>query len=228
MVPHELLTVHQAKALEYLLAVAFLVLFVPFWRFVNGGARVARAVPARRAVRRGGWFGIPDGVLLHPGHTWVRDGATLTVGLDDFARKLVGPLAGIELPHAGAVVRQGEPAFRLRADGRAVDVTAPIDGTVVTPNQRALDRPEVVSEDPYGAGWLVKVRPLRPRANLNQLLSGGPARKWLDGVAESLMARATPELGAVLQDGGQPVHGIARELEPDTWDLLARKYLLTD
>jgi hypothetical protein len=73
----------------------------------------------------------------------------------------------------------------------------------------------------------VKVRAPRLAANLRQLLSGGAAQRWLESAAEALRARLAPQLGAVLEDGGTPVHGIARELDPQGWDALARSFFLT-
>ena len=107
---YDLLSVYTAKGLEYLLGAGYLVAFLFFWRYVQGGARL-RAAARARAPRPAGWFQLPAGVHLHPGHTWARvepDGL-VTVGLDDFATKLVGP-AEVELPALGAHVPQAEAA----------------------------------------------------------------------------------------------------------------------
>ncbi|HSB62582.1 MAG TPA: glycine cleavage system protein H, partial [Thermoanaerobaculia bacterium] len=78
----ELLSPYTAKAMEYLLAVSYLLLFIPFWRFVQGEAAPAHALGF-------GWFQVPNGVHLHAGHTWARpEGGDVEVGLDDFAHKL--------------------------------------------------------------------------------------------------------------------------------------------
>jgi len=71
-----LLSPHATKAVEYLLAISYLLLFIPFWRFVNG-ATVAQAFAF-------GWFQVPDDVHLHRGHTWAKThGGAVVVGLDD-------------------------------------------------------------------------------------------------------------------------------------------------
>lgn len=230
MEPTQAFSVYQVKALEYLIAVGYLLLFVPFWRYVQGPAALApqRARATRRA-EAGAWFEVPDGLQFHPGHTWVRAGNGLaTVGLDDFAQKLVGRLTAVELPQVGTAVVQGEPALRIRADGmEPVDLLSPIDGDVVTVNQRLLQHPAGANDDPYGDGWLFKLRPSRLASNARQLLAGPLARKWMEGVGEGLYRRLSPELGALAQDGGVPVHGIARELAPEAPDRLAREFFLT-
>jgi hypothetical protein len=83
------------------------------------------------------------------------------------------------------------------------------------------------TEDPYGAGWLFKVKPARLAANLRQLHGTAAGRRMLEDASEALVARMDPELGRVLQDGGAPVHGIARALAGDGWGELAREFLLS-
>src|SRR5512134_2298125 len=109
---HEFLSLYSAKNFEYLLAIGYLLLFIPFWKYVQGGRRQEQAAAlelkpharpsARHAGATAGWFQVPAGVHLHPGHTWARleaDGL-VAVGADDFAHKLVGP-ARVRLPALG-------------------------------------------------------------------------------------------------------------------------------
>ena len=232
---HEFLSIYTAKAMEYGLAIGYLLLFIPFWRFVQGGKRAAVAprahAPARpagaTALRPAGWFHVPAGVHLHPGHTWARleaDGL-VTVGIDDFANKLVGP-AAVELPGPGERVAQGEPALALAEEGARVPMLSPVDGTVMAVNP-ALKAGGASLADPYGAGWLFKVKPTRLAANLRQLHGTATARRMLEGAEEALLGRMEPSVGAVLQDGGTPVHGIARALAGEGWKELAREFFLT-
>jgi glycine cleavage system H lipoate-binding protein len=234
---HEFLSIYPAKMMEYLLAIGYLLLFIPFWRYVQGGpqevaarkAAAGRARPAGATAPRPGlgWFQLPAGVKLHPGHTWARleqDGL-VTVGIDDFAHKLVGP-AAVDLPAIGSRVAQGEPALALRDEGRSVDMLSPVDGTVLAVNP-ALAQGAAALDDPYGAGWLFKVKPAKLAANLRQLHGADAGRRMLELASESLVRRMDPELGRVLQDGGAPVHGIARALAGDGWEDFAREFLLT-
>jgi glycine cleavage system H protein len=234
MTGHEFLSGYPAKLMEYALAVGYLILFIPFWRYVQGAKaarkRVAVQAPARAAEAHGvlGWFHVPENVHLHPGHTWARmeEDGSVTVGLDDFAHKLVGRVAAVSLPEPGAQVAQGELAARLAADSKTVGLLSPVDGTVVAVNRAAAEEPGRL-EDPYGKGWLFQVKPPRFAANVRQLFSGAAAREWLEGASQALAARLSPQLGHVLQDGGTPVNGIARELDPEHWDEIARTFFRT-
>jgi len=235
---HDFLSIYPANLLEYVLAVGYLLMFIPFWRYVQGGkakevaVRVAEPRAAARAAIRAprptaGWFQLPGGIHLHPGHTWARleNDGLVAVGIDDFAHKLVGP-ARVELPALGELVAQGEPALAMGDEDRTVPLLSPVDGTVVAVNAAARDGKNGI-EDPYGAGWLFKVKAPRLAANLRQLLTDGPARHFVEDAGERLALRMSPEIAHVLQDGGAPIHGIAHALAGDDWEQLAREHFLT-
>ena len=94
-------------------------------------------------------------------------------------------------------------------------------------NEEVLRSPQLINEDPYGKGWLFKVRVPRLSANLRNLLSGRLALVWMDGTVTALKRRMEGELGPVLQDGGVPVTGIAKDLSPDQWEEIAADFLQT-
>lgn len=221
------------KGIEYLLAIGYLLFLIPFWWLVGreGGRRagsgLARALAPAQAMRS--WFALPEGLHFHRGHTWAvpeKEGV-FRVGIDDFAQRLVGRADAVELPPAGSMVEPGTPGLKLRFDGQAVRVLSPLAGEVVETNPEVERDPRVLCDDPYGKGWLMKVRVPRPAAALSNLLSGRTARAWMDEAAESLSALMGPRLGPVLQDGGVPVSGFAREISPHDWHRIAEELLLT-
>jgi glycine cleavage system H lipoate-binding protein len=227
---NEFLAGYSAKLVEYGLAVAYLVLFVGFWRFVHGGAKAEVKVAARspelgRAVTAG-WFQVPADVALHPGHTWARmgDDGLVAVGLDDLGHRMVGALDGIELPRAGGQVEQGAAAVTLDAGGKRIGLLSPVDGEVVASNPAARE-----GSEPYGQGWLFKVRPTRWARNKAQLFSGQAARDWVEEQGRLLAMRLSPEmaLAPAMHDGGVPLPGMARELDAEHWDDIAREFFRT-
>jgi glycine cleavage system H lipoate-binding protein len=220
---------YMLKAIEYLVGLGFLALFVGFWRFVNGEAVPQPALARHWATQLSEWFRVPDGFAFHRGHGWARAdlAGTVTLGIDDFAQQLVGPLAAVHLPKLGAVLSGDQRGWALEADGRTVDVLAPVSGTVVAVNDEALNNPALVNEDPYGRGWLLRVQPRRGLVAIRDLMSPVAARRWMEQVSNSLSAAMTPELGHVYQDGGVPIHGLARNIDEAHWDDVARRFLLT-
>jgi glycine cleavage system H protein len=231
MIPHDFMTLHTAKMVEYLIAVSYLLLFIPFWRFVNARTEPGEIlVPATERAAARDWFAVPDGLFYHPGHAWLRvEGPdTVAVGLDDFAGKLVGAPSAIALPSVGQAVVQGEPAWALVADGRAIEMLSPVDGTVIAVNEAAAAAPTLAHQRPYTDGWLLKVRSATLAASLRQLLTGRLARRWIEDLADGLRNDLTPALGQVYQDGGVVIDGLARVLEPEAWDAVARRFFLTE
>ncbi len=229
MTSTDFVSLYGLRATEYVIAVSYLLLFALFWRAL---APKAAPAPARaRAQAPATWFALPDAVKLHPGHAWARveDDGLVSIGLDDFGHKLIGELDAAVLPVPGTRLEQGRPGFVLHADGRRIDVLSPVDGEVAAVNDAASADPNALHADPYGSGWLLRLKPNGAlRRNMKQLLAGDAARLYMERAAEGLRARLNPELGALAADGGQPVHGFAREIEPLRWDALVREALLTD
>ena len=174
-------------------------------------------------------YQLPEQLHYHRGHTWARvvGPDTVAVGLDDFSRRLVGKTEGVELPTVGAYVRQGGRGATIDADGRAADVIAPIDGEIVAVNSDLDDQPNLVSDDPYGRGWLFKVRSSNLAASLRNLLSGSLARRWTEDAKEQLELRLMALSGSVLQDGGEPAPDYAEHVPTEDWKGLVEQFLLT-
>lgn len=218
----EFLGMHSQKAVEYLLGALYLILFIPMWRYVTG--------PASGAVSRVlDWFRLPEGVGLFTGHTWARHegGGMLAIGLDDLGHRLVGPAAGALMPPVGAQLRKGERAFSLLVDGRRIDLLSPVDGVVTAVNGRTRTSPGRLGSDPYGEGWFVKVRPSGLGDAMTELLGGEAARRFLEAAAEALVPRHAQHAFALAQDGGAPLPGFAKELDPENWDDYARRFFGT-
>lgn len=113
----------------------------------------------------------PNTLKYTKSHEWVRresDG-TLTVGITDHAQELLGDLVYVELPQQGAKVDAGKECAVVESVKAASDVYTPISGEVVEINGALGDAPETINKDPYGAGWMFKIRPSSP-AEVDALL----------------------------------------------------------
>jgi glycine cleavage system H protein len=221
--------IFATKGVEYLLVISVLLLFIPFWRMVSRPAKAIYQATESIVPAISEWFHLPEEKLYyHQGHGWAmpESGNVVRVGMDDFAQKLVGKIDAIQFPQVGSRVTQGEKGWSLLAGSKSIDMLSPVDGEIIEINESLLSSPESIGNDPYGQSWLMKVQAPKISANLKNLLSGGLARKWMEGVRESLLARMNYNLGAVSQDGGVLVDGIARNLDRARWDEIAREYFL--
>jgi glycine cleavage system H lipoate-binding protein len=226
MIEHDFLSLHAQKATEYLLGAAYLLLFIPLWRFVSSPVSAAEARVAGAAQDLFDWFRIPEGFFLHPGHAWARaeTAGSVAVGLDDFGHRLVGPVSQVLMPEVGTSVRKGEPAFSIVAEGKRFDLLSPVDGVVARVNAGAQSGG--FHADPYGTGWILKVVPKKLSENMKDLLSGEAARGFLEAAAARLVPQMQPAM-VTAQDGGAPVHGIAKEVDPEKWDEIVKSHFLT-
>ncbi len=196
-------------------------------------AREARAQAlAQQPALEPAWvagYQMPESLFYHRGHTWARplDGDTVLVGLDDFARKLIGPPDHLRLPSRGDWLHQGGRAFAVRLDGKGAELVSPVEGEVVEVNRELAAKPTLASEDPYGRGWVIKVKAPNLASNLRNLLSGRLARKWMEDSREALELRLMAFSGSVLQDGGEPASDLGHHLPPGDWDRLVGEFFLT-
>ncbi len=104
---------------------------------------------------------IPEDLKYTKTHEWVRtnDDGTVTVGISDPAQEQMGDMVYVEVPEAGRTVQAGEACAVVESVKSASDVYAPVSGEVVEGNTALADHPERVNREPYGAGWLLRIRP---------------------------------------------------------------------
>lgn len=92
-------------------------------------------------------------------HEWARtDGDQVTVGISDYAQSTLSDVVYVELPEVGDRVSKGEQLGVVESVKAAGDIYAPVSGTVVAVNEGLEDAPELVNQDPFGEGWLVRIK----------------------------------------------------------------------
>ena len=116
---------------------------------------------------------------LHPEHDWARvEGDEATLGITWFAQDALGELVHFEPPEEGADVAQGSSYGEVESVKAVSDVIAPLSGEVVEVNRKVVDAPETVNGDPYGDGWLIRIRLTEP-SEVDSLLDVGAYRQVL-------------------------------------------------
>lgn len=105
-------------------------------------------------------------------HEWLRlhDDGTATVGITDFAQGELGDIVFVEINEIGEELDQDEVFGTVEAVKTVSELFLPVQGTVVEFNEKLKDNPELVNEDPYGEGWMVRIKPSNP-ADIDALLS---------------------------------------------------------
>ena len=101
----------------------------------------------------------PEDLLYHPEHDWAKiDGDVATFGVTWFAQDALGEVVFFDPPAVGSSVAKDEPYAEVESVKAVSDVFAPLSGEIVEVNEALGDAPEAINEDPYAAGWMVKVR----------------------------------------------------------------------
>jgi glycine cleavage system H protein len=112
----------------------------------------------------------PEHLLYHPEHDWVSiDGDTATFGITWYAQDALGEVVFFDPPEIGTSVKKDDPYAEVESVKAVSDVIAPLSGEIVEVNTALGDAPEAINDDPYGAGWLVKVK-LSDPGETDQLL----------------------------------------------------------
>ena len=121
----------------------------------------------------------PENLLYHPEHDWVRiDGDEATLGITWYAADALGELVHYEPPDVGATVSRNASYGEVESVKAVSDLISPLSGEVLEVNQQVVDAPETVNEDPYGGGWLVRIRLSSPD-ELEALLDAGAYKQLL-------------------------------------------------
>ena len=122
----------------------------------------------------------PDELKYHSEHDWARiEGDEAILGITWFAQDSLGELVHFEPPEPGATIRKDEAYGEVESVKAVSDVISPLSGEVIEVNQKVVDAPETVNEDPYGDGWLVRIRLSNPDER-DQLLSVTDYQKVVD------------------------------------------------
>jgi glycine cleavage system H protein len=217
------------KGIEYVLVIAFLVAFIIYWRYLNRPIKAKIKLVRNSRSTMIGWFNLVKNAYYHPGHTWVipEDKNFVKVGMDDFAQKLLGQPDSLELPKLNSRIEQGDIGWRIQSDSKSIDILSPISGEVIAVNEAVLNSPELMEKEPYGKGWLLKVKVSNMKPKLKNLFSGNLALAWMENSVQTLRQKMAGDLGMVMQDGGLPVSGFAKAISPDKWEEIASEFLLT-
>ena len=151
---------------------------------------------------------VPMDRYYHRGHTWARpeSNGTVAVGLDDFARRVIGKPDVVELPKSGSELHVNGTAWRMKKGSTTVRILSPVDGEVVETGNRNDD-------------WVLRVKPIPQTSRFDHLLRGEELIPWYERELERLqMTLGDDAVGSSLADGGVPVADIPKACPNADWD----------
>jgi glycine cleavage system H protein len=102
---------------------------------------------------------IPEGLRYHTEHEWIRqENQTAVLGITHFAQDALGDVVYLELPKVGVEVRFGQEIGEVESTKTTSPVYTPVSGKILAVNEELKEKPELVNQDPYGRGWIVKIQ----------------------------------------------------------------------
>lgn len=125
-------------------------------------------------------YDLPEDLYYEENHFWIKpEGELLVMGMDDFGRKLAGPIVYVQLPPEGKVLKKGKKFASIESGKWVGKVFAPVNGELVASNTALETKPTLINEDCYGLGWMYRVRP-DDLGEMEKLIHGPEAiRSWL-------------------------------------------------
>lgn len=193
-------------------------------------AQVPNAAAAAKMVEVFG-FRVPISTYyVHRGHAWavLEETGQVRVGMDDFSQKILGPPEAIEFPTVGREYYQDHVCLALIRQGHKAKVMAPVDGIVQEINVQVQDHPALVHDDPYGQGWLFRLKPTNLNRNLDALYSGEIVASWIDQESHRLLGLMENTVGVTLPSGGEIIDDVYGHFPDLGWRRLVQEFFLRD
>jgi glycine cleavage system H lipoate-binding protein len=221
--------IFATKGAEYILIFGFFIALVFFWRFLNRSRRSTHSSAPPVEDSSALQFEMEQGYFYHQGHSWAlpEQQNVVRVGIDDFAQRLIGLASIVELPKVGASLEQGGKGWILGVDSKTTDIISPVSGEVIAVNDEALRNPRILNQDPYGRGWLIKVRVPSVSNNIRNLLSGELAAAWMKNAAAALCLKMADDPQLLTRGNGSAATGNAEDLSQNRWKEIAREFFLS-
>mgnify|MGYP001285313664 CR=1 FL=1 len=224
--------IFDTKGIEYLVVIVFLLLIIPFWRLLNKPLTIkAKAGEALGALTEN-ILKIPMGLFYSKNHTWMQleKSGFAKVGLADMLMHITDEVNVYNLKNAGDKVNTGDIIAQIEQNGKQLEIKSPISGKIQSINKSLNKNPEIMNEDPYGQGWILKIKPEKWIAETKSCLVAEDALEWSkkelvrfkDFVATSV-GKLTPDATTtILQEGGEltdkPLTGLPKEVWADFQD----------
>ena len=173
-------------------------------------------------------FNVPAGIFISRNHTWVNIelNGTARVGIDDFARKIISKIDGVELPKLNQDVKKGELLFTIKHDSKTINIASPISGKVTLVNTEHIEHPELIGLIPFELSWMCCIEPSNLPEELRSLKIGVDSINWykeeIDKYSE-LVTRVEKE-GA---QTGSPGKGDAKAGKERTDEVVLEEFVKT-
>ena len=227
--------IFDTKGIEYLVIIAFLLLLVPFWLILNRQANLNRQMKKVLGILSEKTLQFPMGVFHHPSHTWTfleRSGIA-KVGLDDLMLHILGDIHIRYLKNPGEQVTKGERITQIEQGNKTLEVYSPVSGSILQTNELIVKDDQVLSRDPYGQGWLYRIKPAHWISDTYSCYMAEDTTEWMhqelsrykDFLAKKAAVYSDNPALTVLQDGGELADASLSGFPAELWSDFQQEFL---
>lgn len=226
--------IFETKGVEYIAIIAFFLVLVPFWLFLNRPVKQSLERTKLKGFLTLDSIKVPMGIFFSKFHTWahLESSGAAKVGLSHMLVRITGTVRFSNLRTQGEQIQKGDLLASIQKDGKILNVFAPISGEIRETNVLLLENPGLVSEDPYNSGWIYKIVPENWTADTHSYYLADKAKAWIESelnrfrdFLSSAMSERTGLPAVALQDGGelteQPLSGLPEEI----WQSFQQEFL---
>ena len=227
--------IFDTKGIEYLVIIAFLIMIIPFWAIINRQSGLKEQLKSAFGTLSAGILRIPLGLFYSKNHTWthLENSGEAKVGVDDLLLHITGSVSINYLKVQGDKVVRGDVLTELKNDGKVLRILSPLTGEIVGTNHMLNEEPGILYQDPYGKGWMYRIKPTSWISETSSYYLAEEAVSWSkkelerfkDFIAFSIHKHA-PEASMVsLQDGGELCDKPLSELPAEVWNDFQESFL---
>lgn len=219
--------IFDTKGIEYIIIIVFFLLLIPFWIILNKDGKVTEKLKQFFNVLTFDTLKIPQGIFYGKNHTWafMEKSGNAYIGIDDFLGRTVGEVKPVFSKTNGEMIMRGELLTELVKENKSLKIFSPISGKVLISNNELAPNPELLNDDPYGKGWIYKIKPTNWVKDTNALYLAEDALSWSKTELERLKEfvsqttnKYSPESQAtILQDGGELKENTLSQLHDNAW-----------
>lgn len=219
--------IFDTKGFEYIAIIAFFLVLIPFWIMLNKQGGIKQKIKKALRILTFDVLKIPQGIFHSKNHTWVfmEKSGTVSMGLDDFLLHTTGEVTINYLKNSDETIHKGDIVAEVIRGDKQLKIYSPITGTILSTNSHITETPELLNSDPYGKGWVFKIKPDKWLEETQHLFLAEQATNWSktemlrfkDFLAISNKKNSPEASLAILQDGGELMDHPLSELPNGVW-----------
>ena len=230
--------IFATKGIEYLIIITFLVLLIPFWMVLNKKIEIKIKIQQALGFLTAGILRIPQGLYYSKNHTWMymEKAGTAKVGIDDLLLHITGEVKFNHLKNPGELISKGDLLTEINQNGKLLRIFSPVSGKIMNLNATINENPGMLNEDPYGKGWIYKIKPSNWIGEAKTCYFAEEATNWSanelerfkDFLAVSMKNYASEPSMVILQDGGELCDHSLSAYSEEIWKDFEKEFLNLD